>query len=174
MALNFPNSPTNGQTYTLGDRTWSYNSTKGVWDLVSINDTLRNGARVTKTAAQSLTTATLTTLTWDSEVYDDNTFHDNITNNSRLTISDDGKYIVTLAVDFASNNTGTRQIGIYKNGTVIRQIVMPNNSAGQDYLSITDIIYLVAGDYIEGKATQSSGGALDVDITSSFTIARMG
>lgn len=30
-ALDFPSSPTNGQTYTSGTTTWSYNSTKGVW-----------------------------------------------------------------------------------------------------------------------------------------------
>lgn len=31
--LNFPASPTNGQTFTSGGKTWTYNSTDGVWEL---------------------------------------------------------------------------------------------------------------------------------------------
>ena len=32
MALNFPSSPTNGQTFTVGNRSWIYNSTLGAWE----------------------------------------------------------------------------------------------------------------------------------------------
>lgn len=31
MAVNFPDSPTNGQTVTFGSTTYTYNSTKGIW-----------------------------------------------------------------------------------------------------------------------------------------------
>ena len=34
-ALDFPVSPTNGQTYTSGSTTWAFNSTYGVWRIVS-------------------------------------------------------------------------------------------------------------------------------------------
>lgn len=33
--LNFPGSPTNGQTYVSGATTWVYNSTKGIWSISS-------------------------------------------------------------------------------------------------------------------------------------------
>lgn len=36
MAINFPSSPTNGQTYTSGEVTYTYNSTKFRWELESI------------------------------------------------------------------------------------------------------------------------------------------
>ena len=37
MAIDFPNSPTNGQTYQAGGRSWIYQS--GIWSLTSTEDT---------------------------------------------------------------------------------------------------------------------------------------
>ena len=31
MALSFPSSPSNGDTVTAGNITWTFNSSKGVW-----------------------------------------------------------------------------------------------------------------------------------------------
>jgi hypothetical protein len=31
MPIDFPNSPSNNQTYTYNDRAWVYNSTAGAW-----------------------------------------------------------------------------------------------------------------------------------------------
>jgi len=36
MAINFPNSPTNGQTFTVGDITYEYDGTK--WESLGVND----------------------------------------------------------------------------------------------------------------------------------------
>jgi hypothetical protein len=30
-AINFPSNPTNGQTFTAGNKTYTYNSTKQAW-----------------------------------------------------------------------------------------------------------------------------------------------
>jgi hypothetical protein len=35
MAINFPNSPTNGQTFVAGSATYSWNSSASTWDLVT-------------------------------------------------------------------------------------------------------------------------------------------
>jgi hypothetical protein len=35
MALDFPSSPTNGQTFTAGSRTWTYNTTTSSWEATS-------------------------------------------------------------------------------------------------------------------------------------------
>lgn len=48
MALNFPNTPTDGQQYTHEDRTWEWSAALGVWSLVPVSD---NDAQVASNAA---------------------------------------------------------------------------------------------------------------------------
>lgn len=45
MALNFPDTPTNGQTYTSGNTTWSYNSARGIWKLLTSTATGFTGSQ---------------------------------------------------------------------------------------------------------------------------------
>lgn len=35
MAINFPNSPTDGETFVAGSATYSWNSSASTWDLVT-------------------------------------------------------------------------------------------------------------------------------------------
>ena len=49
MAINFPDSPTNGESATLGGNTWTYNSTSGAW------------ARASSAGGSSITTYDSTT-----------------------------------------------------------------------------------------------------------------
>ena len=36
MPINFPTSPTNGQVYTVGSRSWTWNSVNATWDATSV------------------------------------------------------------------------------------------------------------------------------------------
>ena len=45
--LNFPSSPTDGQTYTSGTTTWTYRTSYGVWDITSSGPTGYTGSKGT-------------------------------------------------------------------------------------------------------------------------------
>ena len=56
MPIDFPNSPTNGQSYTAGTKTWTFNGTN--WDLVQSDALISTGGVTTeKIAATAVTTA---------------------------------------------------------------------------------------------------------------------
>jgi hypothetical protein len=58
--------------------------------------------RVGRSADKSLTDATLTNIDWDQETYDTDTMHDNTTNNSRITFTTAGLYLVTFNTQIAA------------------------------------------------------------------------
>ena len=126
------------------------------------------GCAVYSTATQSLTNNTITALTWDAETYDTNAFHSTSTNTSRITIPAgyDGKYRIGGLVSFHPNATGRRELQLYKNGAAISygNTVIGN---GTEFIGtyMDWSTTLVAGDYVELYALQSSGGALTVYTT---------
>ncbi|MBT4585876.1 hypothetical protein HN960_05420 [Candidatus Peregrinibacteria bacterium] len=131
-------------------------------------------AKVKKTSNQSTSNTTVTTLTWDAEDWDTDTFHDNVTNNSRLTAPEDGKYLVIANIIFASNNTGIRQILINLNGANVWGVIFPNNGAGQDQTFTFFPIEMSTSDYVECQVYQASGGNLDIGSTQSrFSIVKL-
>lgn len=42
MAIDFPNSPANGESYTVGSKTWIYSSATNSWDAVTSSNNLRS------------------------------------------------------------------------------------------------------------------------------------
>lgn len=119
------------------------------------------GAKVRNTGNQSIPDVTNTALTFTTVVFDYLQFF-SLTTPTRLTIRTPGIYLMNGAVQFAANATGTRGIAIRLNGvTYLRTII---ESAFATYPACVEAITsypLVAGDYIEFMAFQSSGGALN-------------
>jgi hypothetical protein len=125
------------------------------------------GANATKTANQSIANVTITSISFDgTDIIDTNGFHDPSTNNSRMTIPTGygGKYLIQSNLQFAANVTGGREVYIRKNGSTDLQVIQSvvSSNTGSINMSISGTYALVAGDYVEIRAYQSSGGSLDI------------
>ena len=139
------------------------------------------GAKVYKSAAQSIPNATWTTLTFDSESFDTDAFHDNSTNNSRITIPSGkaGKYAVQWQTVWASNATGGRNTRLLKNGTNTAYGTWMNALSGDPTSTNNNaLLNLAVGDYLELLIGQGSGGALDASASESvgctFSVTYLG
>lgn len=125
-------------------------------------------ARVYNSAAISITTSgTGQILTFDNEDYDSADLHSTSSNTSRLTASITGLWSVGCAVSFASNATGYREVQLLVNGTtfIADDTRMAVNGAATSVVVETEY-HLNAGDYVEVRVVQTSGGALNVNRTS--------
>ena len=137
------------------------------------------GCVLQKTASQTISNSTVTFVTWNDELVDTDGFHDNSTNTSRITIPSGkgGKYQINFIITYASNNTGYRQGGIRLNGSTLINLEEKNAVTGSETTMSLSIIYaLSAGDYIEVRSFQNSGGNLDItaSYTSSFSVVYLG
>lgn len=123
------------------------------------------GCSVYNSSTQTFANNTETTINFDSEYFDTNGFHDNVTNNSRITIPTGygGKYLISAANRWVQNTNGARNMMLYVNNVSVMDLMnLPGNAATLSYCFRSVIYTLAAGDYIQIKATQSSGGNLDM------------
>ena len=135
------------------------------------------GAYATKTAAQSLTNNTDTIITWNAERFDTDAFHDNSTNNSRMTIPSGkgGKYLV-LGSAYYVTGSGYRELNVLKNGNIVNYFYGVINT-DYEFLTISTIVECIAGDYLELRGYQNSGGALNFNAgadNSFFSVTYLG
>lgn len=132
------------------------------------------GVSLTKSAAQSLSNATLTQITWDTEAWDTHGFHDNSTNNQRITIPSGkaGYYQVNAYVGFAANSTGVRSGALRLNGTtdLIGADLQGQANGAFTTMILSKIVSASVGDYYSIYMYQNSGGSLNciADISYSF------
>lgn len=124
---------------------------------------------------QSIPDATWTALTFDSEDFDTAQLHHPAVNTDRATIPTAGIYLVTARATFAGNTTGSRGIGITKNGTTTTELQKVRATTGVNpgafgfhNEQVTALLELRAGDYVAAIVFQDSGGALNVGSTSRF------
>jgi hypothetical protein len=135
-------------------------------DLVWLNDPDR--VKVTKSANQTLTTATTTLLTWDTETWDSNGLHSTAVNTDRLTCVTAGRYLVIAHIVFAvdAGGAGYRALEVWKNssaGTWIAGDTVPSpGTATYSVLNVVAEVSLTATDYVSCYGYQNSGGNLDV------------
>jgi hypothetical protein len=122
------------------------------------------GCSLTKSANQTISTATTTAITFDTELFDTDGFHSTATNTSRITIPTGkaGKYLLTGTVNHFSNGTGFRQGGFRKNGSAEAFYNINANTGDSTSGSISEILDLAVADYVEMVGYQNSGGNLAI------------
>jgi len=124
-------------------------------------------------SAQSIPDTTQTSVSFDTEVYDTDTMVDISGNPTRITIVTDGIYLVQFVGYFASNSTGYRYAAIYYGGSVLKGLDSKQAVNGTlTGLNPHVTLSLVAGNYLEIKVAQTSGGNLNLNGV--FSATRIG
>jgi hypothetical protein len=133
-------------------------------------------ARVTKTGTQSVAAATEQPINFDSETFDTDTLHDNVTNNTRLTAPITGKYLANAQVQRgAAVSNVFWLVRIRKQGSTVYASESHQASAVDvDAISVTALVDLAAGEYIEAIVFHSDGVNLIVATTSNFSMLLVG
>lgn len=126
-------------------------------------------ARVFNSSTQSIADDTVTALTFNSERWDTDTIHDTVTNNTRLTATTAGKYLITGHVRMAANSTGFRELSIILNGTTNLARTSQNAVASPNItgLAVATHFELSSNDFVELNIFQNSGGSLSTQLVSS-------
>lgn len=125
------------------------------------------GIELTRTSA-TIANATDTAVTWDIERRKfGNLTHSNTVNPARVVCEKAGIVLPSFGCYFAASAVGERFIWVSKNGVTGFAgsrwgEIRGNASAGDHAIISTQPIEVAAGDYIEARAYQTSGGALNV------------
>jgi hypothetical protein len=115
--------------------------------------------------AQLLTSGVTTVLAAGAESFDNDGMHSTVTNTSRITIQTPGRYLITALARYAVNATGDRHLGLRVNGAGNHDLVSVLAAPTFDtFLAGTKSFVFAAGDYLEVRATQNSGGNLNVTL----------
>lgn len=124
-------------------------------------------ARLIQTTAQSIANNTLATIQFNNETLDSNGGHDNTTNNTRYTFQRAGKYFIAGTAVFVANATGYRAASWMLNGIHVSgsegSIPAVNGVPTAVHAQTTEI-NVVAGDFLELRAVQTSGAALNTAV----------
>lgn len=128
-----------------------------------------------------------TTINWDSERYDQQGLHDTVTNNWKVTVPVDGKYVAIANVQLAAAAGGTdRRCRILKNATaadgtgateIAEGSAEPNGSkAVRIFIAVE--VDMLAGDVLSVQCWQDSGGTIALTKTAAsspeFSVRRVG
>jgi hypothetical protein len=125
--------------------------------------------RVERSTNQSIPNATWTALSFDAIITEEKpatTSQWSSGSPTRLICRLPGYYLVNAHVRFAANATGARGINLMKNGVGVTATIIAAFSEQDPTIQSSTIVKLDTGDYIEAKAYQNSGAALDVVSTS--------
>lgn len=148
-----------------------YKNTDGAITWLEIGGEELHSARVFLSGTdQTITKNVDTKIQFNSETWDPSNEFDSTTN-YRFTPTKAGKYHVHATCMYLANNSGDREMRIYKNGTALSHNVAANLGGSQNtHVTISDTIDMNGStDYIEIFTEHNSSIDLDIDATSPHT-----
>ena len=122
------------------------------------------GCSLYNSSSLNVANNTETTINYDSEYIDTHGFHDSV-NPSRITIPAGyaGKYLISAANRWIQSANGARNMNMYVNNvSVVDMMNLPGNSTTLSYCFRSLIYTLAVGDFIQIRASQTNGSALDM------------
>lgn len=156
MPLNFPSSPTNGQTYTDDNSVvWSFDGVK--WDVITgATKKQYSGVKVSVGATNFSLSSTETAISFTEENFDTDTYF-NATFANKITVNKSGFYRINfLGLSSAAGSSYT--VSVKKNGTTT---LSTTTFTGNQTVNFDEIYELAINDYIQIVASEvSSSGSL--------------
>lgn len=133
-------------------------------DQIAAYHDVRNliAVELTHSVDQSISDTTWTTLAFDTEGYDPAGLHAP-GDNTKITVTVAGVYIVTYSGRFASNVTGRRGARLLNNGGIIAEALRAVSTGSQTPVEISWVGNLAASDVLTIDVFQSSTGALNLE-----------
>jgi len=120
--------------------------------------------RQTNLVAQSIPHNSETKITWDTT---DQNIGFTFTSGTDVVLPENGVYMVTCTVRWASNGTGFRRIALYLNATLYGDMAIPSVGGSTTHpMSVSTLIRANAGNIVDVRATQTSGAPLAFGPTS--------
>ncbi|MBN1365391.1 MAG: hypothetical protein JW976_11345 [Syntrophaceae bacterium] len=122
-----------------------------------------SAVRVYSSNIITLLTDAYQTIPFNEEVFDTDDMHNTSSNTGYLYAANSGLYLITCHVQFAENGGGLRQVYLRVNGsTLIADVVEPASGVSATCIHLSTVYYLNAGDFVEARARQTSGGNLNL------------
>lgn len=176
MTLSFPGSPTIGDVYTVGTRSWQWDGS--IWAALTGPFNIQGefyGAKLTSLVNYVNTNGDA--LVFDTILTDSGGFVDLVADSSKITVQRTGWYwvganITTLGTDYSGSNNSNVALSITKNwdgvaayldSTVAFERFENDLSTSAQANSILQQVYLTEGDYIQVVTYTSSASNLLIE-----------
>jgi hypothetical protein len=147
-----------------------------------IDENISRPCVLSRSSVQANPDSVFTNVLWTQEITDADFWHDNATNRERITprftppvTSGGGPWFrAYLQVKFASNTVGNRRARIWKsdgtNASVVAEGGIGASSVSTGPINLVAFFQLAQGEWAYCDVFQNSGGALDLDVSSTFTL----
>jgi hypothetical protein len=155
----------------------SHTFVNGVADFSEMNSYVRDPidflqrrpvARLRRTVAQSIPNGTFTDVLFDVEDFDTAGGHDNVTNPARYTAQYAGRYLIGYHSAFAASAVGVRTMRLAINGAAVagtNNLLATVSAASGSHFTGSAMVTLNVGDFVTVQVFQSTGGALDQEVS---------